>query len=369
MPNNLSRHSNPVKFSPREMKLTEIEKITESPEYKNTKYMSFNKNTISQKASPENEFDEYDVFESPQANTSTDKFKQRGLIINASGSKKTIKNFNRTNEHLNNALKFFDGSSKTTKNTVGKEGAVNKSMSKDSYSNFVESKIYKSNNNQLIRTGVSPSKKGVNMIPIKSKQNDTPDSFERENTGDEVHAELLPQERRKKNKRNIAHDFNTLEKSSLIKKHLKYEEINQDRGKILLLLNIAQNPFISPQRSKILFGSSNFEKRITAPLEANLSSENDEYDGAMIRSRKPHLFNIDERKSLPEDYENWDDLKHKNTPLKSISTKTKESLSFFNKVSVTNKSLEDLHYHNYETILKRKGIYQPRNQDSPTLAI
>jgi hypothetical protein len=42
------------------------------------------------------------------------------------------------------------------------------------------------------------------MIQIKSKQEDTPDSFEREVVGDEFHADLLPQRKIKKVQGTIA---------------------------------------------------------------------------------------------------------------------------------------------------------------------
>lgn len=47
------------------------------------------------------------------------------------------------------------------------------------------------------------------MIPIRSKQNGSPDSFDKDNIGDEVHADVIPDVKRKKNKRNITQDFNT----------------------------------------------------------------------------------------------------------------------------------------------------------------
>ena len=62
-------------------------------------------------------------------------------------------------------------------------------------------------NSDLI--GISPSKRGINMIPIRSKQDGSPDSFDKDNIGDEVHADLIPDVKRKKNKRNITQDFNT----------------------------------------------------------------------------------------------------------------------------------------------------------------
>lgn len=46
------------------------------------------------------------------------------------------------------------------------------------------------------------------MIPIRSKQDGSPDSFDRDNIGDEVHADVIPDVKRKKNKRNITQDFN-----------------------------------------------------------------------------------------------------------------------------------------------------------------
>jgi putative heme iron utilization protein len=85
----VSRHSNPNNFSPRDLKLTEIERITESPEYRHSKYLSKQtKNTMVEKT--QKEFDEYDVLESPHANTSIEKLQKRGLVVHASGSKKTI---------------------------------------------------------------------------------------------------------------------------------------------------------------------------------------------------------------------------------------------------------------------------------------
>jgi hypothetical protein len=121
--------------------------------------------------------------------------------------------------------------------------------------------------------------------------------------------------------------------------------------------------------SKDSFEEYHQSPKFSTPFSPNLSSENDDDPESTSRISKPHLFNVDERRSYPEGFEDPDDLKHKNTPLKSISTKTKESLSGFNKDSTPNKSLESLHMRHYGTIFKRKTLYQPQNQDSPALAI
>lgn len=82
--------------------------------------------------------------------------------------------------------------------------------------------------------GFSP-KKGVSMVPIKSKQNESPDSLDQENTGDDIHADVIPGEKRKKNKWNIARDFNTNGRGPLKGKQLELDEIEgeNDRSKCL----------------------------------------------------------------------------------------------------------------------------------------
>lgn len=59
------------------------------------------------------------------------------------------------------------------------------------------------------------------MVPIQSKQSEALDSLDQENTGDEVHADAIPNVRKKKNKRNIARDFNTHGKTN---RQLYYDE-------------------------------------------------------------------------------------------------------------------------------------------------
>jgi negative regulator of replication initiation len=87
--------------------MLEIDRITESPEYKNNKYSnSRTKNTIAQKNERDHELDEYNIFDSPKATKS----KRRGLVVNASGSKKSITTaFNKTTESLSNTVRvYFD---------------------------------------------------------------------------------------------------------------------------------------------------------------------------------------------------------------------------------------------------------------------
>ena len=81
----------------------------------------------------------------------------------------------------------------------------------------------------------------------------------------------------------------------------------------------------------------------------NLSSEKDEYSSDERHTfRKPHDF--EERYSFPDTFESIGPAsKKKNTPLKSINTKTKESLSIYNKDVTPNKSFEKLNYNNYDT--------------------
>jgi hypothetical protein len=82
-------------------------------------------------------------------------------------------------------------------------------------------------------SGMSPPKKGISLVPIRSKQSETPDSFDRENTGDDVHADIIPDARRKKNKRNIAKDFNTNSRGPFLSKHFEFDETDgeNDRSK------------------------------------------------------------------------------------------------------------------------------------------
>ena len=102
-----------------------------------------------------------------------------------------------------------------------------------------------SNHTQRLHTdllALSPSKKGVNMIPIESKQSETPDSVDRENTGDEVHADILPDFRRKKKNRNIARDFNTNGDIHAVNRKITYEGISnrldQSKRVVVFLLII-----------------------------------------------------------------------------------------------------------------------------------
>lgn len=60
------------------------------------------------------------------------------------------------------------------------------------------------------------------MIPIRSKQSWSPDSVDRENTGDEFHADVIPDVKRKKNKRNITQEFQTSSKMSYTVNTPKY---------------------------------------------------------------------------------------------------------------------------------------------------
>ena len=94
-------------FSPHNSRMRELNNITESPEYKNTKYSDSKKNTITQKSWKE-EVDEYNIYDSPRANLSSNQIKKRGLIINASGSKKSINSFNKTKENLSLTFKMLE---------------------------------------------------------------------------------------------------------------------------------------------------------------------------------------------------------------------------------------------------------------------
>ena len=104
----ISRHSNPMAFSPKNSKMAELKHITESPEYKNNKYSDSKTNTISQKHHREDEVDEYNIYDSPRAESSTKELKRKGLIINVSGSKKSMKLFNKTRENLASTFNKFD---------------------------------------------------------------------------------------------------------------------------------------------------------------------------------------------------------------------------------------------------------------------
>lgn len=121
--------------------MTEIDQITESPEYKNSKYSQMKKKTIAQKYQAENEVDEYNIFDSPQMNNSVDKLQKRGLIVNASGSKKSINAFNRTNENLAHKLRVFNKPIYDVRVDVSNEGRVNKSLNKDTPSSYANHKI------------------------------------------------------------------------------------------------------------------------------------------------------------------------------------------------------------------------------------
>ena len=87
--------------------------------------------------------------------------------------------------------------------------------------------------------GMSPQKKGVSLVPIRSKQNESPDSFDRENTGDDINADTIPDAKRKKYKKNIARDFNTNGRGpTMISKQLEFDEIEGDNDKSKSLLFI-----------------------------------------------------------------------------------------------------------------------------------
>lgn len=87
--------------------MCEIDRITESPEYKNIKYTPEGVNTISEK-NRDDEVDEGPGMESPDLNNSLDKLHKRKLIVNASGSKKTINSCNKNNKGKNLCLSVLN---------------------------------------------------------------------------------------------------------------------------------------------------------------------------------------------------------------------------------------------------------------------
>jgi hypothetical protein len=219
--------------------------------------------------------------------------------------------------------------------------------------------------------GVGPAKRGASLVPIRSKQSVTPDSLDRENTGDDVHADIIPDARRKKNKRNIAKDFNTNSRGPFISKKFDFDEVegDHDRSKYYWNNLLVQNPLISPKRTAIPIEFMNNQDLLKTPFNVNLSSDNEEYSSEeKFTFRSPEDLNTDERKIFSDAFDSIGASRKKNTPLKSISTKTKEGLSSYNKESTPNKSFEGILYGRYDSLMARK-IYRPYNQDSPALAI
>lgn len=134
------------------------------------------------------------------------------------------------------------------------------------------------------------------------------------------------------------------------------------------ICGIVQSPFKSPHRATIPINIGKEESFANTPFDINFSSDNDEYESdEKFTFRKPQMLSIDERKSFPDGFDFAGVSKKKNTPLKSISTKTKESLSTFHKESTPNKSFGNPPNVNYDTILNRKKFYPLHKQDSPTV--
>lgn len=107
---------------------------------------------------------------------------------------------------------------------------------------------------------------------------------------------------------------------------------------------------------------------IKTPFDVNLSSDDEEYSSEeKFTFRKPQGINLDERNQLSDTFDSIGAMRKKNTPLKSISTKTKESLSTNHKDLTPNKSFEGIRYGRYETLLTKK-VYRPYKQDSPAIA-
>lgn len=89
--------------------------------------------------------------------------------------------------------------------------------------------------------------------------------------------------------------------------------------------------------------------------DENFTSENDEYESDEVYSLKDtHVLDFTDRRSIPNIYEVTNLSKNKNTPLKSISTKTKQSLSGQNKEVIQSTSFENNSRKQFESNYQRK---------------
>lgn len=124
---------------------------------------------------------------------------------------------------------------------------------------------------------------------------------------------------------------------------------------------------MSPNRNKHPLDMRISKDLYSTPFEVNYSPEDDEYGSdEKFTFRKPQLFSIDDKKLFPDNYESNEASKNKNTPLKSMSTKTKESLSGAQGMTPA-KSFETKGITKYDSLMRRRQIAHPHIQDSPTI--
>lgn len=234
--NDPSYHLNPSKLkfpnmSDDKNKSNSEDEMSESPKFKSPIATKVTRKTMGSKLTSRDDTDEY-LYDSPALKFTEKRQERNGLIINMSASKKTPnRDFSRLKQSLSNTTRLhnnqllYNNPLLSSNTGVSSEGITNKPLYKSEKTSILskKSKDYRkivtnsvslnhkldfnnpsSNSSNLDKIIVidtnasSPSKRGANMVQIKSKQNQQPN--DPDYVSDHQSSSKIKQ-RRKKNKR------------------------------------------------------------------------------------------------------------------------------------------------------------------------